>query len=68
MDEVAPSHFELVWYRESEVFRGDGVEVEGDDWGWVGYNRFNVYCVDERLGHCRLFERRIIEAPYVVPD
>jgi hypothetical protein len=68
VDEVVAAGGEAVGRGEGEVGRGDGVEVEGEDRGRVGDDGFHVDRVDEGLGHGGLFERRVVEAPDVVPD
>jgi hypothetical protein len=68
MDKVISSAVEDEWGCESEVGNGAGVEVEGEDCGWVGNNSLDLNCVDKRLSKSSLLERRIIEAVDVIPD
>lgn len=68
VDEVAAADFEAVRTVEGEICDGAGVEVEGDDGGGVGDDSLDVDGVDEGLGHGGGFERRVIEAPDVIPD
>lgn len=68
VDEVWAAHLELVGQAEREVGYGALVQVEGDDWGRVGNDGFEVDGVNERLSHGGGLERGIIKTPDIVPD
>ena len=66
--EVVAPYLERKVCGKGEVGRLDGVEVEEEDGGRVGDDGLHVDGVDERFAHGRLFQRREVEAPDVVPD
>jgi hypothetical protein len=68
VDEVAAAHLEAKGAVEGQVGDGASVEVEGQDGRGVGDDGLDVDGVDEGLSHGGGLERRVVEAPDVIPD
>lgn len=68
VNKVAAADLELVVSPESEIGDGACVQVECDDSGGVGDDSLDVDGIDEGLGQGGGLERRVVEAPDVVPD
>lgn len=68
VDVVGAADGQRVGQVEGEVGDGDGVEVEGDERGGVGDDGLEFDRVDKGFGEGGALERRVVEAPDVIPD
>lgn len=68
MYEIVTAGIESKGGGKCEVCSGAGVEVEGQDGGWVGDNGFDFYGVDEGFCESGVLERGVIETVNIVPD
>jgi hypothetical protein len=68
VDEVVATAIEDKGRGECEVGGCAGVEIEGEDCGWVGDNSLDFDGIDERFGEGSVLEWGVIESVDIVPD
>jgi hypothetical protein len=68
VDVVGATDGERVGEVEGEIGDFARVEVEGDERVGIRDDGLEVDSVDERLGEGGALERRVVEAPDIVPD
>lgn len=68
MDEVISAAVKCEWRGEGQISGRACVEIEGEDRGGVGHNRFDFNGVNKRLCKRGMLKRRVVKSVDVVPD